>query len=68
MKARVYVTATGIGREPEAAEISGMHGPFRIPTMLKYADQLCRHAAREQPHLPQTVRERIVAKPWLILA
>lgn len=42
----LYVTAAGIDPETAARDIQTMHGPFRIPTLLKRADQLCRRACR----------------------
>lgn len=42
----LYVTAIGIAAHDAAAHIASMHGPFRIPTLLKRADFLARgHAA-----------------------
>lgn len=42
----LHVTAIGIPRDVAAAHIAAMHGPFRIPTLLKRADGLARgHAA-----------------------
>ncbi len=38
----LYVTAAGIDPETAAREIERMHGPFRIPTLLRRADQLSR--------------------------
>ena len=38
----LYVTAAGIEVETAAARVKAMHGPFRIPTLLKRVDQLCR--------------------------
>jgi deoxyribonuclease V len=45
----LYVTAAGIGRESAAARIRKMHGGYRIPTLLKHADRLCRTMAAEVP-------------------
>ena len=38
----LYVTAAGIDVADAASNIKAMHGPHRIPTMLKRVDQLCR--------------------------
>jgi deoxyribonuclease V len=40
----LYVTAAGMDVEAAARHVAGMHGAFRIPTMLKRVDQLCREA------------------------
>ena len=41
----LYVTAVGIDLFEAARHIAGMHGPYRIPTLLKKVDQLCRGCA-----------------------
>ena len=38
----LYVTSAGIDAEAAADRIRAMHGPFRIPTLLKRCDALCR--------------------------
>jgi deoxyribonuclease V len=38
----LYITAAGIDLVTAADHISRMHGPYRIPTLLKRVDQLCR--------------------------
>lgn len=38
----IYVTAAGMDVREAASHIHGMHGPYRIPTAIKRADQLCR--------------------------
>ena len=38
----LYVTAAGMDLNTAARHIQMMHGPFRIPTMLKEVDRLCR--------------------------
>ncbi len=38
----LYVTAAGIDHRIASEHIRKMHGEFRIPTLLKMADQLCR--------------------------
>ncbi len=38
----LYVTSVGIGFEVAKELIISMHGKYRIPTLLKKADQVCR--------------------------
>lgn len=38
----LHVTAIGIDQAAAAAHIAAMHGPFRLPTLLKRADSLAR--------------------------
>lgn len=40
----LYVTAAGLTPEVAARHIQTMHGPHRLPTLLKQADQACRRA------------------------
>jgi deoxyribonuclease V len=40
----LWVTAAGIDPDAAARHVVAMHGPFRIPTLLKRVDQLCRGA------------------------
>ncbi len=40
----LFVRAAGVSTETAARNIQQMHGRFRIPTMLKRFDQLCRGA------------------------
>ena len=40
----LYVTAAGLAPEAAAAGVARMHGPYRIPTLLKRVDRLCRDA------------------------
>ena len=42
----LYVTAAGMDPVIAAKNIQGMHGPHRIPTLLKRVDQLCRSAEK----------------------
>jgi deoxyribonuclease V len=42
----LFITAAGIGLEDAVAHIRAMHGPHRMPTLLRRADQLCRAAQR----------------------
>lgn len=42
----LFVTAIGITQVAAAAHVAGMHGPFRIPTLLKRADSLARGHAK----------------------
>lgn len=49
----LYVTAAGIEVAVAARRIEQMHGPFRIPTMLRRADQLARaHAFSDLQQKP----------------
>ena len=41
-KSPLYVTAVGMAPRIAAESINRMHGAYRIPTMLKKVDQLCR--------------------------
>ena len=38
----LFVTAAGIDPDEAAAHVKAMHGPFRIPTLIKRADTLAR--------------------------
>lgn len=38
----LYVTAVGLAPEEAAEHIRAMHGPHRLPTLLKWVDRLCR--------------------------
>lgn len=40
----LYITAAGIELSEAARHIARMHGPHRIPTLLRRVDQLCRDA------------------------
>lgn len=40
----LFITAVGIPTAEAAAKIAAMHGPHRIPSILKRVDQLSRHA------------------------
>ena len=40
----LFVTAVGMDVEEAARQVRDMHGEFRIPTLLKRVDQLCRTA------------------------
>lgn len=42
----LYVTAAGMPEAEAAKAITSMHGPYRLPTMLKRADTLCRGLAQ----------------------
>jgi deoxyribonuclease V len=39
----LYVSAVGIDLDPACQAIARMHGPHRVPTLLKAVDQLCRN-------------------------
>ena len=38
----LWVTAVGLEARDAAQQVATMHGEFRLPTLLKRADQLCR--------------------------
>lgn len=38
----LYITAAGIDPATAAEHVRSMHGPFRIPALLKHCDALCR--------------------------
>jgi deoxyribonuclease V len=38
----LYVSAAGIDAETAARYIQDMHGTYRLPTLLRRVDQLCR--------------------------
>ena len=38
----LYVTAAGVSAREAAKWVGGMHGPYRLPTLLKRVDQLSR--------------------------
>jgi deoxyribonuclease V len=40
----LFITAAGMSPEYAAEHVRSMHGPYRIPTLLKRADVLCRKA------------------------
>jgi deoxyribonuclease V len=42
----LHVTAAGMDPVIAAKNIRGMHGPHRIPTLLKRVDQLCRSSEK----------------------
>lgn len=51
-KAPLYVTAAGVQPAMAAAWVASMHGPYRIPTLLKRVDSLARQGqvvSNDQP-------------------
>jgi deoxyribonuclease V len=40
----LFVTAVGMGLETAAEHVASMHGPHRLPTLLKLVDRLARDA------------------------
>ena len=44
----LFVTAAGMPLSAAKAAVEGMHGPFRLPTLLKLVDSLCRTQGRQQ--------------------
>lgn len=47
----LYITAAGIDPAIAADHVSRMHGPYRIPTLLKRVDQLCRDDGTAASHV-----------------
>lgn len=45
----LYVTAVGIDAAAAAEGVRGMAGGYRVPTLLRQVDRLCRDAAGETP-------------------
>jgi deoxyribonuclease V len=45
----LYITAAGMPLAEAASHIESMHGSFRIPTLLRRVDQLCRGRVSPQP-------------------
>jgi len=45
----LYVTAIGLDVAAAAAHVQAMHGPYRIPTLVKRADALARGHAAPRP-------------------
>jgi deoxyribonuclease V len=43
-KSPLYVTAVGMSLADAVAGVSAMHGAYRIPTLLKRVDRICRAA------------------------
>lgn len=43
----LHVSAAGMPLDDAKARILSMHGPHRLPTLLKAVDRLCRDAARQ---------------------
>ncbi len=41
----LFVTSIGIAQDVAAQHIESMHGPFRLPTLLKLVDHLCRSSS-----------------------
>ncbi len=40
----LFITAAGMSPECAAEHVRSMHGPYRMPTLLKRVDSLCRNA------------------------
>ena len=38
----LFITAVGMDIEEAKAKVQSMHGPYRIPTLIKLADSTCR--------------------------
>ena len=48
----LFVTAIGVPLELAKARIAAMHGPYRIPTLLRMVDRVCREHAGRRPESP----------------
>jgi deoxyribonuclease V len=44
----LYVTAAGASAADAAAWVAGMHGPYRVPTLLRRADALARFSSPDE--------------------
>ena len=55
----LYVTAAGVSVEEAAGWVARMHGPFRIPAMLKRVDQLARERRQKSHSISSSSRYRI---------
>jgi deoxyribonuclease V len=44
----LYVTAAGYDVQTAAEQVRTMPGPYRVPTLLRWADQLCRGHAQPE--------------------
>jgi deoxyribonuclease V len=42
----LFVTAAGLNADEAARQVVAMHGPYRIPTLLRLVDKLCRGAEK----------------------
>jgi deoxyribonuclease V len=51
----LYVTAAGIALNEASQHVVELHGKFRIPTLLKKVDRLCRSIERRMPDLAGNV-------------
>jgi len=71
----LYITAAGISAQVAADQVKRMHGPHRIPTLLKQVDSLCRDhtSARVARLISQTFSQELADQqglyrgsyPWL---
>jgi deoxyribonuclease V len=48
----LYITSAGIDIEEAGRNIQAMHGPHRIPTLLKRVDRLCRESIQHLTTVP----------------
>lgn len=59
----LYVTAIGVDEEVARQYITNMSGPYRIPTLLKRVDQLCRNVGgKKEVDMKNCVFCRIIAR------
>ena len=50
----LFVSAVGIDLDAAADRIRFMHGPHRIPSLLREVDRLCRRGAQDRLRPPET--------------
>ncbi len=48
----LFVTAIGMPLSAARAKVVGMHGPHRLPTLLRQVDRVCRDALASGPGTP----------------
>ncbi len=53
-KRPLFITAAGINQEHAAGHVRSMHGLYRIPTLLKRVDELCRRAKASDESLTRS--------------
>ncbi len=53
-KRPLFITAAGLSQDCAAEHIRSMHGLYRIPTLLKRVDELCRRAKASDESLTRS--------------
>jgi deoxyribonuclease V len=53
----LFVTAVGLDVQAAVRFVQSMHGPYRIPGLLRQVDQLCRQTEGESPDDSQGLQE-----------